>query len=618
MGMPRFLLPRTIIGQLITGTVVMQAILLGLFLSLTVRHELQGDNARSVQRLEAQTTLLAQLTQHALVANDAEQTQSLVEAVRASPVINSARITDLQGNTLALSPVDAGPLDEQETGQLKPPFTYHSFRGQNGELEGVAPVLSGGRPIALAWIEPDPAVLHLAPRSLVQNALEYALLALLVNVLLAIILARTISRPLSILVAGTKDLASDPENSQKFPLPITTFNEAGELTESFNATVMELRRQRAGLRETLAMLDSMLATAPIGFAFYDRELRYVRVNQYLAGIHDIPMEEHIGRHLSEMVTSGLEPQIEAGIQQVFATGKPLYEMELLGEAADQPGEQRSWIISFYPVHTEEQDVRWVGTVVIETTQRRRSEDALRKTEKLAAAGRLAASIAHEINNPLEAVTNLLYLLHNHPSLDAEARQYSEMAQGELSRVSQITQQTLRFYRQSTQPTPGNLAEILDSVLVLHNARIHAANVVVEREYLPDADLRCFGGELRQLFANLIGNAVDAMPRGGGRLRVRVRPAQAWFGNQLGDQYGDQRVAGVRVTIADTGSGMTEEVRRRIFEPFFTTKETTGTGLGLWVSEEIVLKHAGAMHVRSRTAAPSGTVFSIFFPYDGIA
>jgi len=198
---------------------------------------------------------------------------------------------------------------------------------------------------------------------------------------------------------------------------------------------------------------------------------------------------------------------------------------------------------------------------------------LRKTEKLAAAGRLAASIAHEINNPLEAVTNLLYLLHNHPSLDGEARQYAEMAQGELARVSEITQQTLRFYRQSTRPTHCNLSEILDSVLLLHNARIHGANVEVSREYQPTEDLLCFGGELRQLFANLIGNAIDAVPRSGGRLRVRVRPAQAW--------YGDKRAAGVRVTIADTGSGMTDEVRLRIFEPFFTTKETTGTGLGLW-------------------------------------
>jgi signal transduction histidine kinase/HAMP domain-containing protein len=607
--MPRRLIPRTIIGQLIAGTVLAQAVLLGLFLSLTVRHELDDDNARSVQRLESQTTLLAHLTQHALEAGDAAQTQSLVSAVMASPVINQARITDLDGNTLALSPADSDALDANEQAQLKPPFVYHSFLGQNGEFEGVAPVLSGGRPIALAWIEPDPATLHRNPHSLIQNALEYALLALLVNILLAIILARTISRPLSMLVAGTKELAGDPEHSQNFPLPVTTFNEAGELTESFNATVMELRRQRAGLRETLAMLDSMLATAPIGFAFYDRDLRYIRVNQYLAGIHNFPVESHIGRHLRDMVTSGLESQIAAGIQQVFATGEPLYEMELHGEAADQPGIQRSWMISFYPVHTEEQVVRWVGTVVIETTQRRKSEDALRKTEKLAAAGRLAASIAHEINNPLEAVTNLLYLLHNHPSLDAEARQYSQMAQSELSRVAQITQQTLRFYRQSTLPTPGNLGEILDSVLLLHNARIHGASVEVLRQYTPGPDLRAFGGELRQLFANLIGNAVDAMPRGG-KLYVRVRPAKA--------SYGSHVIEGVRVTIADTGCGMPEEIRRRIFEPFFTTKEATGTGLGLWVSEEIVLKHAGALHVRSRTETPSGTVFTIFFPYDGIA
>jgi len=610
MAMPRFI-PRTIIGQLIAGTVLMQAVLLGLFLSLTVRRELDDNDTRSAQRLESQTMLLAHLVQHSLEEHEAEDTQRLVDAVRASPVINSARITDMDGNTLALSPADSDALDAFERPQLEQlPFTYHSFRGQNGEMEGVAPVLSeDGRPIALAWIEPDPVTLHRNPHSLIQNALVYALLALLVNVMLAVILARTISRPLSILVAGTKELAIDPEHSDKFPLPVTSFNEAGELTESFNTTVMELRRQRAGLRETLAMLDSMLATAPIGFAFYDRQLHYVRVNQYLAGINDLPIEEHIGRHLRDMVRSGLELQIEAGIQQVFDTGEPLYEMELQGEAPDQPGTPRSWIISFYPVHTEEQDVHWVGTVVIETTQRRRSEDALRKTEKLAAAGRLAASIAHEINNPLEAVTNLLYLLQNHPSLDMEARRYAEMAQSELGRVSQITQQTLRFYRQSTQPTPGNIGEILDSVLLLHNARIHGANVKVESEYRPTAELRAFGGELRQLFANLIGNAVDAMPRDGGRLRIRVRQSQAWFG--------DQRVSGVRVTIADTGCGMPEEVRRRIFEPFFTTKEATGTGLGLWVSEEIVLKHAGALHVRSRTAPPTGTVFTIFIPYDGI-
>jgi len=373
--------------------------------------------------------------------------------------------------------------------------------------------------------------------------------------------------------------------------------------------VLELREQRAGLRETLAMLDALLATAPIGFAFYDRDLCYVRVNQYLANINGSPILQHVGRRVRDIVPQGVAPMIEAGIQQVFETGQPLLEVDMTAETANQSEVQRSWTTSFYPVYAQEKDVRWVGTVVIETTQRRQSEDAMRKTEKLAAAGRLAASIAHEINNPLEAVTNLLYLLKNHPSLDGEALEYAELAQRELGRVAQITQQTLRFYRQSTQPTSAKVGEILDSVLLLYHARIESTKVEVVCDYAPTRELRAFGGELRQLFANLIGNAADAMPNGG-RLLLRVRPAHR--------RQDGAAIEGVRVTVADTGCGMLDEVRRRIFEPFFTTKEATGTGLGLWVSEEIVLKHGGHVNVRSRVAEPSGTVFSVFFPYDGIA
>ncbi|HEY0308238.1 MAG TPA: ATP-binding protein [Acidobacteriaceae bacterium] len=603
------LLPRTILGQLIAGTVLAQAVLLALFLSLTVRHELERDVAINAQRLQNQTMLLAQLVRRPLEIRDAEQTESLVEAVRASTVIRSARITDLEGNTLALSPATGEPLDSRELPQIYLPLTYRAFRGENGEIEGMAPVLSDGRTIALAWIELDPAILHRQPISLVKNSMQYAILAILANLLLVVVLSQTISRPVSLLVAGTRELAHDPEHSSRFPLPVTTFNEVGDLTRSFNTTVLELREQRAGLRDTLAMLDALLATAPIGFAFYDRDLCYVRVNQYLANINGSPILHHVGRRVRDIVPQAVGPVIEAGIQQVFDTGQPLLEVDMTAETLSQPGVQRSWTTSFYPVYAAEDEVRWVGAVVIETTQRRQSEDAMRKTEKLAAAGRLAASIAHEINNPLEAVTNLLYLLKTQPSLDAEARDYAESAQRELGRVAQITQQTLRFYRQSTQPTSAKLGEILDSVLLLFHARIESTKVEVSCDYAPTSELRAFGGELRQLFANLIGNAVDAMP-GGGRLLLRVRPARGWSG--------DETVEGVRVTVADTGSGMPEAVRRRIFEPFFTTKEATGTGLGLWVSEEIVLKHGGHMKVRSRTAKPSGTVFTVFFPYDGIA
>jgi signal transduction histidine kinase len=252
----------------------------------------------------------------------------------------------------------------------------------------------------------------------------------------------------------------------------------------------------------------------------------------------------------------------------------------------------------------------VGAVIVDTTERKRAEDALRKTEKLAAAGRLAASIAHEINNPLEAVTNLLYLLCTQKNLDSQARAYAELAQHEVARVSEITQQTLRFYRQSSIAVMSNVSELLDSVLALHLGRVHALRVEVYRRYERDVSLYCFAGELRQLFANLVGNALDAMLRSGGTLRLSVRKSRSWR---------NPDVTGVRISVCDTGSGMTPAVRLRIFEPFFTTKEDTGTGLGLWVSAEIVQKHGGVVRVRSRAAETihagqmPGTIFMLFFP-----
>jgi signal transduction histidine kinase len=272
---------------------------------------------------------------------------------------------------------------------------------------------------------------------------------------------------------------------------------------------------------------------------------------------------------------------------------------------------RSWLINVYPVKATSEAVRWVGAIVVEATQRKRAEEALRKTEKLAAAGRLAASIAHEINNPLEAVTNLLYLLRHQPSLDEEATGYADLAQREISRVAEMTQQTLRFYRQSTLPVVANIAELLESVLTLYLGRMVALQIEVSRKIAPDVELYCFSGELRQVFANLIGNAIDAMARGG-CLSLSIRRSRSWVDG----------TPGIRLFVADNGCGMTEATRLRIFEPFFTTKETTGTGLGLWVSSEIIVKHNATVRVVSRTAGgpsgrPSGTVFMLFFRENGI-
>jgi signal transduction histidine kinase len=242
---------------------------------------------------------------------------------------------------------------------------------------------------------------------------------------------------------------------------------------------------------------------------------------------------------------------------------------------------------------------------MDITSRKRTEDALRRTEKLAAAGRLAATISHEINNPLESVINLLYLMDSQPGLNGQAREYLALAQQELARITQITTQTLGFYRQSTRATEVYLADIIDSVLKLYASRLHHAHIDVEQHYWEVRPFFGFSGELRQVFMNLVGNAMDSMRPGGGRLLVRCAQSRDW---KTGHQ-------GIRVSIADTGHGIAAKTMASIFEPFFTTKENTGTGLGLWITLEIVQKHQGTISVRSRAhGSATGTVFSVFVPY----
>jgi signal transduction histidine kinase len=236
-------------------------------------------------------------------------------------------------------------------------------------------------------------------------------------------------------------------------------------------------------------------------------------------------------------------------------------------------------------------------------QQARAEEALRKSEKLAVAGRLATTIAHEINNPLEAVTNLLYLVRTSDSLQ-EIRSYVLLAEQELKRVSEISTQTLKFYRQPTAPSNTSVPEVLDSVLALYNRRLISSGIEVRQHYEAVKPLKALSGELRQLFANLIINSADAMPSGG-TLFVRVRQAF---------EQSKSRRQGLRITIADTGTGIPSNVRKKVFEPFVTTKEAHGTGLGLWVSAQIVAKHGGTIKMKSCTQQPrTGTIFSIFLP-----
>jgi signal transduction histidine kinase len=230
---------------------------------------------------------------------------------------------------------------------------------------------------------------------------------------------------------------------------------------------------------------------------------------------------------------------------------------------------------------------------------------LEKQEQMAAIGRLTSSIIHEINNPLEAVLNLLFLARRAPDLE-QAMPYLRDAEEELGRASEITTQGLQFHRQSSYPASANVADIMHSVLTLFKEKLRVARVGVALEAQDAPELLCFAGELRQVFVNLIGNAVESI-QNGGQITIRVRPGTDW---KTGDR-------GVRVTIADTGSGMSLETRKHMFDAFYTTKGSGGSGLGLWVTARIVRKHRGHIHVRSRPRAQSGgTAFTLVFPYAG--
>lgn len=347
-------------------------------------------------------------------------------------------------------------------------------------------------------------------------------------------------------------------------------------------------------------LETVYRTAPIGLALFDPvEFRYLRLNDRQAEMVGLPMEDILGKTVTEIAPI-------QGLNEMFrqvADGAPIINHLLEGELPMQPGVHRYWTVNYLPVYGPDGAVRAITAASLEITAQKRAEKALIQSEKLAAVGRLASSISHEINNPLEAVTNLLYLALNHEQLPETTRRYLETAQGELTRVSHIATQSLRFHRQTMNPTHVDPSELIDSVVDLYRGRLFNSNIQVVSRFRSTKRVLCFESDIRQVLNNLIANAMDAM-RHGGRLFLCSRNATDWKTGR----------SGVRITVADTGHGMSAEVRRRIFEPFYTTKEVNGTGLGLWISHGIVSRHHGSLGLRSsQKPGWSGSVFSLFLP-----
>ena len=261
-----------------------------------------------------------------------------------------------------------------------------------------------------------------------------------------------------------------------------------------------------------------------------------------------------------------------------------------------------------PIRDRQNKIEGVVLVFHDVSEKRKIEKAIRESDRLATTGRLAATIAHEIHNPLDAVGNLLFLIEQ-GTQELETRNFSTLASEELQRVTQMTQQMLSFQRESAKPVPVKIQELLDNVLALYERKIQSAGVAVRAEIDFSGELLALPGEIRQIFANLIGNGIEAAAGNQGRLTVRAYAGRDWRRDRKG----------LRVVVADNGRGIPHEIREKVFDPFFTTRGESGTGLGLWIVSGIVEKYGGTMRVRSTTReGRSGTCFSVFFPSDIVA
>ena len=258
-----------------------------------------------------------------------------------------------------------------------------------------------------------------------------------------------------------------------------------------------------------------------------------------------------------------------------------------------------------PIRDKNGEIIGIVLVFRDITMERKTQDALIANEKLAVAGRLAATIAHEIHNPLDSVSNLIYLMRNGATPE-ESRQFMDMAEQELARVTQISRAMLGLYRESKAPVLVDLKEMLQEILLLMERRLIDLGVTVHTDLPAVITVDAFPAELRQVFNNLITNAAEAASPGG-EVRVSISPQAAGI-----DADGQKLQAGATVIIADNGSGVSEEVRPHLFQPFFTTKGENGTGLGLWVSRGIINKHGGNIELVSNTNdGAHGTVVSVF-------
>ncbi|MGA9883747.1 MAG: ATP-binding protein [Candidatus Acidiferrales bacterium] len=534
-----------------------------------------------------------------LVFNDPQSAQRTLAALRASQHIVYAGVYSPSGKFFAAYWRNAnGP---KRPFPLVSPAKIRNRWPFDNQYAVVQPIFLENKLVGSVYIRSDVG-------ELVARLDGYLIIlgaTFIVSLGVALLVARTARQAISdpiIRLAEAARLVSHDKNFAVRAEPTGSRGEIAVLINSFNSMLSEIQKRDSALQESEAQFRTMADSVPQLAWIAEKDGRLSWYNQRWYDYTGTTEQEMLGWGWESVQDPKVLPNVVTNWKAAIATGK---RFEMVFPLRAKNGSYREFLTLAVPLRDSHGDaVRWFGTNT-DITAQRRAEDALRESEKLAATGRLAASIAHEINNPLEALANLLFLARRQP---AKSMSYLITAEQELDRIAEITRHTLGFYRDTSTPVKLSLAEVGSGVLALYDRKLRFKKISVTKRFSRDTEISSFPGEIRQIFANLVANAIDAMPVEG-RLTIKIAPSCEWS---------PARRSGVRFTILDNGPGIAPEHLQKIFEPFYTTKKDVGTGLGLWLTQNLVRKHSGTIRVRSVISpVRSGTAFSIFFPRDMI-